>query len=1111
MSTLPDGSGPDGSTSGASGHAASESTSDQEHQPRLDPQAEGTARARAYALAAGPLAWMAKNTVAANVLMAILMIGGVVMMLGGQIRQEVFPEVDLDLVTVSVPYPGASPEEVEQGVLLAIEEAVRGLDGVKEVRSTALESSGTVSVELLLGTDPDRALSDVKSAVDRITSLPEDAERPIISLATNRNQVISLVLYGDADEHVMRQLAERARDDLLGDSRITQVELAGVRDLEISVEIPLERLRQHGLTLDGVAQAIRAASVDLPAGDIKTEGGELLLRTKERRDKGTEFGEIVLQSRPDGTVLRVKDIAHIDDGFAEVDRAASFDGKPSVMLNVFRVGDETPLDVSAAVREYAERAGADLPPGVSMTTWNDTSEIYRDRISLLVRNAYAGLILVLITLGLFLEIRLAFWVTLGIPISFLGGLLFMPAADVSLNMISLFAFILTLGMVVDDAIVVGEAAYKRIADGFSPLEAAIAGVREVAVPVTFAIATTCTAFTPLLFVPGVMGKFFRVIPIIVIIVLLISLLECLLILPAHLAQVGRPRQTGVRAVIHRQQQRFSRALEWFIEHTYRPSLNWAVRFRYFTIAASVALFVGALGLWAGGRLQFTFFPKIDSDVVTANLQMPVGTPSEETLRMQEHMVQSLRDVLEEAGGGKRIDRGIFADFGAEGSLQRAHAGGPASSGGHLSTVMVYLVPTDERAVTASEVAKRWRTRIGSFPGVEQLTFNYSTGGPSGSAIDLELSHPNDAILEEAAGRLANALGDFSGVIDIDKGFVAGKAQIDLKLTPEGRALGLTESDLARQVRSAFYGAEAARQQRGRNEVRVYVRLPREDRETLHTFEGLILLTPQGKEIPLARAAEISEGRAYTRITRTDGRRALNVTADVVPGVANANEVMSSVTTTLLPNIARDYPGLSYGLGGQQRDQADTMRSLGVGTVLAMVAIFAMLAVVFRSYLQPIIVMAAIPFGLVGAILGHLLMGYDLSLMSMMGLVALAGVAVNDSLVLIAAINEYRKDGMTIFEAVLAGGTRRFRPILLTSLTTFFGLMPMILETSVQARFLIPMAISLGFGVLFATAVTLVFVPALYMALEDAKYIAGRIGRFLGGSEPEPQPPAEATS
>lgn len=1046
----------------------------------------------------GPLAWMAKNSVAANVLMVVLLLGGLVMLFGGQILQEVFPEVELDVITVSVAYPSANPEEVEQGVLLSIEEAVRGLEGIKEVRSTAVEGAGVVMAELLLGTNPDRALSDVKSAVDRITSFPVDAERPVVSLATNRSQVISLVLYGDVDEATLRRLAERARDDLLADPRITQVELAGVRAPEISIEVPLAALRKHHLTLEGIAQTIRRASVDLPGGDIRTEGGELLIRTKERRDQGTEFGDIVLLSRPDGTVLRVSDIATIRDGFAEVDREAFFNGKPAVKLNVFRVGSETPLDVSAAVHEYVEKAHASLPPGVSVSTWADAAEVYRDRIELLERNAYSGLVLVLLSLGLFLEIRLAFWVTMGIPVAVLGGLLFMPFMDVSLNMISLFAFILTLGMVVDDAIVVGEAVYMRRSQGYSPLEAAIAGIREVAVPVIFAVLTTCVAFMPLLFVPGVMGKFFRVIPIIVILVLLISLFESLFILPAHLAHVGEAPRRGIRGFLHRQQQRFSDGLEWFIDHMYAPVLKWALAYRYFTMAACVAILMGAWSIVIGGRLQFTFFPKIDGDVITASLEMPVGTPASETRKLQQRIVEAAQHVLDTQGQGKNISRGVYADLGAISSLRRMPDGNLGNTAGHLATVMVYLVPTDERPLTAGQFAEHWRKAIGDIAGVERLTFDYTTGGPAGAAIDVELSHPNAKVLENAAQRLAEALAGFAGVTDINKGYVEGKAQLDLKLTAEGRALGLTESDLARQIRSAFFGAEAARQQRGRDEVRTYVRLPRSDRETLHTIEELILISPQGVDVPLGRAATLSRSRAYTRIQRTGGRRTLNVTAEVVPGVANANEVMASLRRDVLPAMAQDYPGLSFDLGGQQRDQAETMRSLGVGTVLALFAMFAMLAMAFRSYMQPIIVMTAIPFGVVGAILGHLMMGYDLSLMSMMGVVALAGVAVNDSLVMIVAINEYRKEGMTALEAVMAGGTRRFRPILLTSITTFFGLAPMIMETSVQARFLIPMAISLGYGVMFATAITLFFVPALYMALEDTLTRGRRILAWVRG-------------
>lgn len=1049
----------------------------------------------------GPLAWFAQNSVAANMVMLVLMVGGLLMVLGGGITQEVFPEVDLDTVIVEVPYPGASPEEVEQGVILAIEEAVRGLDGVKEVTSIAAEGQGRVMVELLIGTDPDRALSDVKSSVDRITSFPEDAERPVISLATNRRKVVSMVLYGEAGEETVRAFAEQARTQLLQDNRITQVELSGVRPLEISVEVPQRELREHDLTLGSVAGRIRQASVDLPGGDVETEGGEILLRTKERRETGQGFANIVLKSQPDGTKLRVRDIATIEDGFREVDRRAYFNGEHAIMIDAFRVGDETPQQVSNAVHEYIEEQRSRLPPGLGLSVWADRSEIYKDRIDLLLRNAYLGLVLVLLTLGLFLEIRLAFWVTLGIPISFLGGLLFMPSADVTLNMISLFAFIVSLGMVVDDAIVAGEAIYRFRQEGRSRIEASILGAREVAVPVTFSVLTTCIAFAPLLFVPGLMGKFFRVIPTVVILVLLISLVEALVILPAHLSESGKSGRRGaVGAWIHRQQQRFSRALERFIEGGYGPFMRGALRWRYLTFATCVAVLVATLGLVAGGRLKSTFMPDVEGDVVTANLELPVGTPIQRTRAMQRRLEESARETLKHFGQQPDDARGLFADLGVSRKLRGAPMGGGPPTGSHLATVMIYLSHPDTRAFGAGEFARQWRREVDSLPGAETLTFDYSLGTSGGAPVALQLSHGQQPKLEKAATRLAEALHQYEGVKEIDDGVRRGKQQLDLTLKPAGRALGLTESDLARQVRNRFFGAEAVRQQRGRNELRVYVRLPDRDRRSLHTVEQMVLQTPAGGEIPLAQAAEIHRGRAYTEITRTNGRRTIDVTADVVPGVANGSEVVQSLERDVLPDLMQTFPGLSYSLSGQQQERADAMSWLAVGFLFALVAMFGMLAVVFRSYIQPVIVMIAIPFGMVGALWGHVAMGYSLSIMSMMGVVALSGVVVNASLILIVAINEFRRRDYGVLESVVTGGKRRFRPILLTSLTTFLGLSPMITETSTQARFLIPMAISLGFGVLFAALITLIVVPAAYLIVEDVRTAGQRIKRATVGGE-----------
>ncbi len=1052
----------------------------------------------------GPLAWMAQNGVASNVLMAVLIAGGLAMLFTG-IKQEVFPEVELDTIVVNVAYPGASPAEVEQGVILAAEEAVRGVDGIKEVRSTANEGVGVVAIELLLGADVDRALNDVKSAIDRITSFPQDIERPVISVATNRTKVVSLVIYGDESEATLRKLADDARTDLLQSEDITYVDLSGVRPLEISIEIPQQELRRHGLTLSGVADTIRASSLEVPAGGVKTRGGEILLRTAGRRDAGTEFGNIVLLSRPDGTQLRIKDIADVRDGFREDDRAAYFNGKPAAMVQVFRVGDETPLTVSAAVHEYVKEKQPQLPSGIDMQLWGDQSEMYEARIRLLERNAYIGLALVLIILGLFLEPKLAFWVTLGIPISFAGSLLFLPSADVSINMISLFAFIVTLGMVVDDAIVVGEAIYKQRADGKSRTEAAIAGVREVAHPVTFSILTTCIAFAPMLFVPGVMGKFFRVIPIVVIAVLLISLVESLVILPAHLAH---RMPAWMRIVLWPffafmsllGSDKVGQALEWFIARVYRPTLRQALRWRYLTFAICVATLVATLGLVAGGRIEFAFMPKVESDVVVAQLRLPVGTPAEDTLHIQSRMVaEAERIIKRERTPEGSISRGIFSDLGALTAYDQGPTVGVASSGSHLTTIMVYLVESDRRNISAAKFARDWRNRIGEIPGAEALTFRYATGANAGSAIDVQLSHPNPATLEGAAMRLAQGLEGFRGVKDIDSGVSPGKEQLDFSITPEGQARGLTEAELARQVRAAYYGSEAVRQQRGRDEIRVYVRRPKSERASLHDLESMVVRTPSGGEMPLFEAAKIKRGRAYTTIRRTDGRRTISVTADIAEGEGNANQVVASLTKNELPKLLRDVSGLSYKMGGEQREQADALGSLAVGFALALLVMGGLLAVAFRSYVQPLLVMTAIPFGVVGAIWGHAIMNFDLSIMSMMGIVALSGVVVNDSLILIVAVNRYREEKKPIWEAVMAGGVRRFRPILLTSLTTFFGLVPMIVETSVQARFLIPMAISLAFGVIFGTVILLVLVPATYLMLEDIRWVGRYIAARLQGA------------
>lgn len=1032
----------------------------------------------------GALSWMARNPVAANLLMVFLLLGGIVFL--PRIKQEVFPEFTLDTVIINVAYPGASPSEVEQGVIIAVEESVRGLDGVDAVRSTSSEGVGVVSVDLLVGTDTERALSDVKAAVDRITSFPEDIERPVVSLALAKNPVIDLVVYGDKSEREIRQVTEDLRERLLLDPEVTLVELASVRPYEISIEIPEEQLRKYGLTLQRVADRVRQSSVEVPGGSVKTRGGEVLVRTSTRKLHASQFEDVVIQSAPDGSTIRVRDVGSVKDTFTESDAATFYNGKRAARIRVFRVAEQTPISVSEAVKGFAKRTAPTLPRGVNVTTWADMSEIYRSRVDLLMRNAWIGLVLVLLILGLFLEPKLAFWVTMGIPISFIGSLLALPMVDVSINMISLFAFIVTLGMVVDDAIVVGEAIYKQRTDpatGGSLMGAAIRGVREVAGPVVFSILTTCVAFTPMLFVPGASGKFFRVIPIIVITVLLLSLIESLLILPSHLAHTRPLSERGWLGGLQRLQRGFSARVERFVETTFATLLRLAVSHRYITSAICLASFIAALGFTAGGHLAFTFLPTIEGDVVQASLELPVGTHIGET-RDALSKLEAALDRAVAQHGGRAMVRGVLSNVGTS---ERMRLGDPkgasGSTGTHLADTMVYLVSADERKVGMAQLVDTWRRGVGAIAGLESLSFKFSTGPASDRPVNVELSHTDMGVLEWSAGELATAMEGFAGIRDVEDGFETGKRQWDYELNPFGKSLGLTQMDLGRQLRGVFYGVEALRQQRGREEVRVFVRAPRVERSSTSDLDQRVLTLPGGGEVPLHAVADVKRSRAYTSIRRVEGRRVVNVTADVGPD-GNASLLLSGIFEKHRDSMLRKYPGLDMRRGTEQREQGQTLASLRSGGLVALLAIFGLLAVAFKSYVQPIIVMSAIPFGFIGAVLGHLALGFDLSLMSIMGLVALSGVVVNDSLILVVAANDFRQK-MPLLEAVVAAGKRRFRPIILTSLTTFFGLVPMIVETSVQAKFLIPMAVSLGFGVLFATFIILLLVPSLYLVVEDA--------------------------
>jgi multidrug efflux pump subunit AcrB len=1043
------------------------------------------------------LEWFAKNPVAANLAMVLIVAGGLLTLPG--IKQEVFPEIASDLINISVPYLGAAPEEVEEAICVRIEEEVQSLEGIKRITSRASEGVGTVTLELLPGTDIRQLLDDVKARVDAVDTFPEETEKPVIQELLNRRQVLSLAVSGDTDEKTLKVLSERMREEILLLPGITQAEVTSIRPYEVSIEVSEQSLRRYDLTFDEVAQSIRRSSLDLPGGSIKTEGGEILLRTKGQAYTGLEFEKIILRTRPDGTRVTVGDVARVIDGFAETDQHSRFDGKPAALIQVFRVGDESAIKVAREVKEYVQIARERTPEGIQLTIWNDDSQALRSRLSLLFANGRAGFILVFILLALFLRLRLAFWVALGIPISFLGALWLMPSFDVSISMISTFGFIIVIGILVDDAIVVGENIYTEYERGKTGIQAALDGVKGVAVPVIFAVLTTIAAFWPLLWVEGAIGKIMRFIPIIVILALAFSLFESLLILPVHLSHLKRIKEMpprGWRGAWGRFQSKFDDLFKRFINKVYRPSLVLGLKMRYVTLAAFIAIFILTIGLVGGGFVKFIFFPSIDSNNVIAELTMPLGTPVEVTAKAIERLEQSALQLEDEFSREKHIIRHALASIGEQPSLnqpQGPNVGAGGFTGSHLGEVNIELVPAEERDFSSVVVANRWRELTGPVPDAVELIFTsslFTVGAP----INIQLASSNYTALREVTELLKEKLKDYPGVYDVSDSFRTGKQEIKLDITPVAESFGLTLSDLGRQVRQAFYGEEVQRIQRGRDEIRVMVRYPAEERRSLGNLENKRVRTAGGIAIPFSAAAEASLGRGYSTIQRTDRRRTINVTAEVDETRANANELLADIAANVLPPLLEDHPGVTYSLEGEQRDQSEALESLRSGFLLALLIIFALLAIPFRSYIQPLLVMGVIPFGIVGAIWGHVIMGLNLTILSFFGIVALTGVVVNDSLVLVDFVNRLRASGLSVQEAIREAGMVRFRPIILTTVTTFAGLTPLLLERSLQARFLIPMAVSLAFGVVFATFITLILVPVSYQILEDIK---GFFSRSLG--------------
>ena len=1122
------------------------------------------------------VSWAIRNTPAMNTLMIAVLVVGAFSLFG--LRREVFPEFDLEYVSVAVPYPGAAPSEVEEGICQKIEEAVRSIDGVKEITSTAAEGSGMVLLELTANIpDVQRVLNEVRSEVDSIPSFPELAEDPIVEQITLRKSAIRVGVLGPDDNSSQAQLklrntAEKIRDELLLLPSISQVELLGVRDYQIDIEISEDTLRKYGLTLQDVANLVRRQNIELPGGTMRTKSQEVLLRGKSKELVGTEIAKIPLITQPNGVVLTIGDLGTVRDEFDDTTAINLINGRPGMVILVEKVSSEDLLAITDEVKDFVVDAGKPggykLPAGFELVTWNDQSIMVRDRLELLGRNGLQGLVLVFVILAIFLELRLAFWVALGIPISILGACAILLGTGNTLNMISMFAFLTALGILVDDAIVVGENVYAHRHAGKSRTQAAIDGTTEVMPSVLASVSTTIIAFVPLMFVPGILGKFLAVMPFAVIVMLIISLIESTLILPCHLAHTdghdtGRPGRIG-RLYRYSQSGKFlllwtsfglaafvaafmaltklaasttitaaslagvlllvllphlafvfkrigdlfgwinehtSLLLHKFIGHLYQPFLDWALNHRAIIVSSAATMLLLALALEQSGLVPWVAFPKLDGDTIMAIVTYPDGTPAAVSEKAAQRCEASIRKLNEKyAQPGKPLVKLVHRSIG-QSNVAGSRGPGMEAAGSNIASVGVELVPAAERNVNSNDLVNEWREVTGEFPGAESVSFKTEAKGPPGGAIEFTLMSAPDRMedMEKLADLCKAELKKIDGVLDITDDAQPGKWEFQVKVKDEAKALGNTVADLAETVRASYYGQEVMRLQRGRHEVKLMVRYPQEERRSLANFDDIRVRTPGAAtrrggnlrwlqraaaafpERPLSELAEVDVQRGYSTIHRLNQQRSITVTADIDEKIANAKEITQKLKTDIVPKLMADgkFDNIRVHWGGMEKDTQESVSGLIVGLLLALAAMFALLTYQFKSYVQPMLIMLIIPFGAIGAILGHLALGLPLTLFSLFGMVALTGVVVNDSIVLIDFINHRIESGMPIRNALLDAGRRRFRPVLLTSLTTIGGLMPLLLERSMQAQVLIPMATSLCFGLMFATIMVLILVPVLY--------------------------------
>ncbi len=1050
------------------------------------------------------LAAFAANTVFANIVLCMIIMGGALAL--SNMLRESFPQFSLDRISIQVVYPGADPEEIEEGIVLKIEEALVGIEGIKQYTTNSSENVGSAIVEVEEGYDVGDVLDDIKSRIDAISTFPLDAEKPVISELLMKDSVMLLALSGNLSEKQLVSFADRIRDEIRLLPGISQVEIFGSREYEISVEVAEEQLRRYNITIDQVARAIRRSSINLHGGTIRTNGEEIRIRTVGRKYTGQELADIVVLADTGGQMVTLGRLATINDGFTEDPLNAVIDGVPSVFVMVFKTTEEDALHISNTVSTYLHTKQQQLPPGIQLTDFYDNTTALRARIHLLSSNGILGMGLVFFLLWVFMDLRLSFWGGMGIPISLAGALFILWAMGETINMVSLFGFIMVLGIVVDDAIVVGEAIYVHRKLGKPPLRAAVDGVAEVVSPVFAAVLTTIVAFVPLAYVGGIMGKFIAILPTVVISCLIISLLECLFLLPAHLSHLPDlrrqpPAGNFFSRFTGRLQKFMQDGLQRFVRQRYLPFLDRVLNWRYVSLAVAIATLMLTMGLVMGGLVKFQVFPKIDGFVITSTVEFPDGTPPAITRQALQKIEKSFLKVakrLPTASGEPMIKKRLVL-------LGQTLSNNMGRVGPNLGSVQFILLDSERRGIHSNDLLVEWEKEIGGIAGARSLTFEGLAAGPGGAEIEIWLQGRKMDDILAAADDLQKKLHTFDGVTQIRSDFSPGKNEIRLHLKPEARNLGLTVEDLARQVNAGFYGQEAFRLQRGRDDIRVKVRYTRDERSRLADFQQMRIQTPSGREVPLFSVANVESGPGYATIIRTDGLRRVAVTADVDPKRANSQEVFAALAGSYFGQLEARYPGLHVSMQGAKKNMRESFSSLKVTFPLAVLGIFVIIATIFRSYIQPLVILFTVPFGIIGAIIGHLVLGYTLSMMSMFGMVALTGVVVNDAIVLIERINENIARHMPFFEAIKAAGERRFRAILLTSLSTVGGLAPLILETDMQARFLIPMALSLAAGVSFATILTLVLIPSLLAIVNDCRRLTHRLQHGVWPSRESVEP------